>query len=1059
MNRVPHVGWFRLLAPMALLVFVVSVPVPARSQSQRRPQAWAIVAGIDEYKDNNIPRCPSARADALEIARWFRETSGWGDSHLIELDRFGQTDPPRTLQGHLSLTPTRSNLDWAVEQVVAGVQPGDFVLIYFAGQAGALPADPKKPATSSETPLLYAIDARPNDPEGQVWKLDRAVDRLAAKGSISVLCWLDTSLSGRGKTVTNVLAPAHFVPSGRRYLDRLTRFPGVSAWMAADGHPAADPSPFRKQVLEALGTAENPANLSTALARLRTNEDLTRQGFVVEGGLPERFSLWKSQQKPVGPPKLEMILQRGHSGGVGPILFTADDQGVLSSGIDSSIRLWRRSDGHLVRVVGELANGVSAMALSPDGVKLVSGDTTGRVMFWDMGKQLPIPIESPSPVHNLARIQQIVPMPDALHFASVDSRGRAASWDTSGPRVRQTPLLPDQMVMQIDTPIRPGPIALVTLDTTGKVRLFNEKVQPIGVLEPQPDDPASRPVSIRLNASADRLAIGSRGGRMIVRKLPDGEVLHNVSVDEAPVLKLAFSNSGNLVAATDQHVFCLKAGQEKPDLIASIDSKPISLAVSDDGRWVAFSTSGGSRLFQSDETGAWQAVEGLNELGEITSLAISRDSRQLVTGGVDGSLRITALPGGDSHLLAPSHRGRIASLSVSNDARYLLELTSIERDAGVAMVWHLEESKDVLVIPGQWAAGAMLPDGSSAVMLRDPADASSPDLAGRVQLVDHLADPPRVRSTRFEIPDEFKALRFDLLSVSPDGRLVAAATRLQVPRTLVWTTSNGKLVASIVEHEPGACSVLEFSPDGKTLLTGTGTGVLKLWDLPNVDAAARSMKAPRSVFRFQGRPGQDTGLTACAFDPANPKRIALATLGGRISLWTEGEPIDRELIDMFSRAHSVAFSSDGAFLAAASDRRDVQFWKIEDGRPERMTTAQPDWHHERVTTLLPWPSIKPPADDAPTPPADGPEVKIPAAQRMIVSGSWDTSIRFWDPDASPARAGLVGTLSAVLIGAPCARGKARPREAAPPRMDRLRPRRTVRRHVPGPGRNPGPARR
>ncbi|HEU5118349.1 MAG TPA: hypothetical protein VFT74_17155, partial [Isosphaeraceae bacterium] len=187
----------------------------AQVKTGRTPEAWALVAGVDLYEEGSgIPNCPGALGDAREVARWFQETAGWGNSHLIKLDRAGDTRPNGPFNGYVSLLPTLDNLEWAISQIAARVQPGDFVLIYFAGQAGALPAEPGADS-AGEIPLLYASDARANDPGGQVWHLERGIDRIASKGSISVLCWLDTSLSGRGKTVPNVLAPPKFVPSGR----------------------------------------------------------------------------------------------------------------------------------------------------------------------------------------------------------------------------------------------------------------------------------------------------------------------------------------------------------------------------------------------------------------------------------------------------------------------------------------------------------------------------------------------------------------------------------------------------------------------------------------------------------------------------------------------------------------------------------------------------------------------------------------------------------------------------------------------------------------------------
>ncbi|MEJ7637968.1 MAG: WD40 repeat domain-containing protein [Singulisphaera sp.] len=526
-----------------------------------------------------------------------------------------------------------------------------------------------------------------------------------------------------------------------------------------------------------------------------------------------------------------MLLQRGHAAGVSTIAFSADGSRMITGGSDSTVRIWRVADRMLLRVLPYHMVGVTGLALSPDGRLLASGDGAGWLRTWDMVKGLELPAEPP---HDRA-VDRVAFLPDGAHYVSLDLDGKSWLWSTADAGPRILPLSAHSQALAIAP--SPGPFAFALAEADGKIMLHG----PDGALRKTMDGPGGTVSSRRMATDGRLLAAGDDRGRAVVWDVGTGkELLRRQFEGAIDVLSLSASKVLAVAAGRTIHLVPLESQDEGTTRHLGVPQAVNQSAFSNDGQWLAVCTQGGSiHLWRVGDPGAARpvALENAETSGRATTLSFSPDSRKVVAGDQDGGIRTWDLPHGVQRPPIPPRRGQVAALSVSRDGRYLLQISQDRQ----AQVWDLQEGRGLTTIEGSWTSGALTPDGE-AIVLTSEAD-------GDLVVVD--ADGRRRRTT-FRLPgaaggDGSLAGHFGKVAVSPDGRLVAAAG-VQGTLVCVWDAVTGKLVHTIRGHEePHPITAVQFSPDSPQLLTASEDGSAKLWDLEGGKEAPREAAAFRMI--------------------------------------------------------------------------------------------------------------------------------------------------------------------------------------------------------------------
>ncbi len=176
----------------------------------------------------------------------------------------------------------------------------------------------------------------------------------------------------------------------------------------------------------------------------------------------------------------------------------------------------------------------------------------------------------------------------------------------------------------------------------------------------------------------------------------------------------------------------------------------------------------------------------------------------------------------------------------------------------------------------------------------------------------------------------------------------------EVMSALIANIYEGRERNRLENHDASVNSV-SFSPDGKTLASGSWDDTIKLWDV----------QTGKEITTLQGH---DDSVNSISFSP-DGQTLASGSRDKTIKLWNFQTGIITTLRSHGDSVNSVSFSPDGKTLVSGSSDNTIKLWDVQTGK--EITTLQ--GHNDSVYSV----SFSP----------DG---------KTLVSGSSDNTIKLWD---------------------------------------------------------------
>jgi len=332
-------------------------------------------------------------------------------------------------------------------------------------------------------------------------------------------------------------------------------------------------------------------------------------------------------------------------------------------------------------------------------------------------------------------------------------------------------------------------------------------------------------------------------------------------------------------------LFGKRAEALAPAQASSLDGHPVALAFAAADRKLAVLTGEGALAVLDVASGATGSARNADPRGAL-ALAVDEGSGRIATSGMDGVVRVIDATSG-----------------------------AIEREASLERgVWieHLAWWGTTLVAAHGKRVSLVSPDGATRSLGAHQSTVASVSIAQDLLAVARFGgadvwslNEPEREPRHLEWPSSLVSIAW-----SPDARFLAAGCQDSAIHFWRWPAGTDSMMGGY----PGKPKVIAWSPSTHLLATGGGEDIV-VWSFRG--------EGPEGTTPLQLR-AHAKPISALAWS-ADGKLLASGGRDGLLCVWragTEDAPLAR--LQMGGGVESLAFSHDGAWLAAASSSGLVQ---------------------------------------------------------------------------------------------------------------------------------------
>jgi WD40 repeat protein len=315
------------------------------------------------------------------------------------------------------------------------------------------------------------------------------------------------------------------------------------------------------------------------------------------------------------------------------------------------------------------------------------------------------------------------------------------------------------------------------------------------------------------------------------------------------------------------------------------------VAFSPDGQWIIVGDAEGEITIWDARDARRKGSHRMHD-GIVTCLTPVWGESVFASGGTDGQVKIWTIFEGSEVAEVVNHSHDIKSIAFSSDGRYLI--TGADRFDETVRLWSSVSGIQLACVSGHntWTfsnAGttvAISPDGRFLAMAAaHPNPDRSPDddpdeifSFGKVDLGYIQVFSLESLNIIAQTPAENSCI--STVAFSPDGSKIAGAHDFSNPFIYIYDAITGRQLHRLSGHGHPVNNV-EFSPDGQRLVSSSGDGTVRTWDIQNESELMRFVHPPHETI-YSNFPLSHIHFAAFF---KGGQRIASAGIDGTTRVW------------------------------------------------------------------------------------------------------------------------------------------------------------------------------